>query len=229
MFAYTLLIVLVLQLADGQKIVTQNRPISQFFGINSNGPFDIQVAIGSTESVSVQADSAIISYVETVVQSPFVLFVRFSEAATNINFQGGIKVLVTARTLVSLTSSGSGPITVTGTVVANDIQVEASGSGDIMAPIKVNNANVILSGSGNFFTSGKAKNANINISGSGSFFGKALATQVTNIAIYSSGNVELYCENDLSVWIAGSGSVQYGGNPAVNQQITGSGSLTQVA
>jgi len=235
MIANTALCFLTLQLLclciDGQvpAIVIQQRPIGKFFGIYSTGPFDVTVDIGSTESVTVQAAPEIISYVETVVQSPFILVIRFSDTLTApINFQGSIKILLTVRALTTLTVTGSGPLTVTGPIVSNDLQIESDGSGDIRAPLKVNNVNVILTGSGNLFTSGKVKNANINISGSGSVFGKDLASQVANIAIQASGDVALYCENDLSVWIAGSGSVQYGGNPTVNQQIIGSGSSTRV-
>ncbi|OQV21618.1 hypothetical protein BV898_04518 [Hypsibius exemplaris] len=216
------------EIISAQTIVRQNRPVSSFEGIYNAGPFEVIVNFGVKEAVVVEADAAVIAYIETVVEPSLVLAIRFSDTFPgSINSQGPLRVTVTARSLKTLTVVGSGPIVVQGTLKANDFQLEIDGSGDVTAALQVNNANLVLTGSGNFFASGKAKNVNINVSGSGNVNGQALLAQQGNIAIYASGNVALYCEHDLTVWITGSGSLQYGGNPTVTQQIMGSGFVTR--
>ncbi|XP_055338881.1 uncharacterized protein LOC129588601 [Paramacrobiotus metropolitanus] len=208
-----------------QNLVSEDRPVSRFYQITSSGPFNVTIAMGKTEGLTIEASQEIIGYVQTVVEG-LALNLRFApDLPTNISTTDPINISINAKIITNLVSSGTGPITFSTPWKAKDVQIILSGTGDITAPVNLNNVNAVLSGTGNVNINGKCKNVNISASGIGAFNGADLHAQQVNVAIYASSVVSIYVENGLSAWIPGSGQVIYGGSPQVNQQITGSGSV----
>lgn len=220
-------LLLVVSAVCGQEFFSEDRPVTPFIAITSSGPFFVNVSFAKTESLSIEADGRILPYIETAVES-LTLNLRFSANYTrNVNYTEPINVFVEARSLTSLISSGTGPITVTSTWKAKDIELILSGTGDLSVPLNVNNINAVLSGTGNINASGKCKNANILTSGSGNFSAAELHAQVVNVQVYASSVVSIFVETGLSASVSGSGAIVYGGNPQLNQQATGKGKVVR--
>jgi hypothetical protein len=65
----------------------------------------------------------------------------------------------------------------------------------------------------------------ISLTGTGSFMGFSMRAGDCQVDITGTGNCEITVDNSLDVTIDGTGSVYYKGNPDINEDITGSGSL----
>ena len=103
-----------------------------------------------------------------------------------------------------------------------------SGSGEIFSNdslIVANFLNTNISGSGNINLKGKVPNQNITVSGSGNYLTFGLESDECVISLPGSGNCEVNVSSTLDVFISGSGSIYYKGDPTINSNITGSGSI----
>lgn len=80
-----------------------------------------------------------------------------------------------------------------------------------------------VAGSAKVIGSGKAATTNISIGGSGDFQLDNLISENVTVSIAGSGSVTVHATQRLDVSIAGSGKVRYAGDPEVKQSIAGSG------
>lgn len=186
---------------DRSDVVTEPRIVPSFSDINAGGGLDLDIKIGTPQSLTVECNKDSMGDVNTVVNQdeltisvednakPTHLVVHIVvpainsldvAGATNTNLEG-----VASKTF-SLTTAGSSKVLAQGE--ADDVQMELSGSSDVQA--------------GDL----KSKNCSLTISGS--------------------GQADVYASKSVSATISGSGSVKIHGKPAkVDKHISGSGSV----
>lgn len=214
-------------MCSAQEIISQNRNVSQFYAIITSGPFEVDIEFGDKETVRIQADSRILQYVNSVVEG-LTLNLRLSDdLPMGFNYTGPINILVTVKNITALVSSGSGYINVSSHWKAKDIQLVGSGTADILVDsLSTDNLNAVLSGTSSIVVSGDCKNANIFMAGwGGQFYGAFLKCQTANVALHSVGNMTIWVEKELNVFVAGSGNLIYAGDPKVNKEVVGTGSV----
>ena len=210
---------------------TQNRNVSGFSAVATSGPFYVQIKLDGTESLKISANSDIINEIETVVKDGE-LQIKFKNHYewnhSNIG-KGKIDIYVTAKSLNSITNSGSGSMKVDGVIGGDNCKVTLSGSGDINTAVKSGSLNAKISGSGSIHLNGTAGDADFKISGSGQIEGKELKAQSVNVGISGSGSVYVNADKSISAHISGSGNVEYTGNASVvDSRFTGSGRVNKV-
>lgn len=87
---------------------------------------------------------------------------------------------------------------------------------------------VVNSGSGVLTITGNVKNQDITLSGSGQYNAEDMQSNNGNVEIDGSGSATVNVVNQLKILINGSGQVSYLGNPNIQQQVTGSGSVKKI-
>lgn len=97
-----------------------------------------------------------------------------------------------------------------------------------MVNIVADSVKLVNSGSGITSLSGNVKNQEINISGTGEYKAKELQSNAATVEIDGSGLATVNVINQLNIIINGSGHVSYLGNPNIQQQVTGSGTVKKV-
>lgn len=164
---------------DRSDVVTEPRSVPSFSNITAGGGLDLDIKIGSPQSLTVECNKDSMGDVNTVVNQDeltisvednakpthLVVHVVVSAldsldvaGATNTNVEG------IASKSFSLTTAGSSKVLAQGE--ADDLQMELSGSGlaDVYASQSVN---ATISGSGTVKIHGKPPKVNQHISGSG--------------------------------------------------------------
>ena len=206
----------------------QSRSVSGFNAVASSGSFNVYIKMGGNESVRVDADADVISYIETVVEDN-TLKIRFKDRENHHHNIHKADVYVEAKSLNALTNSGSGSIKVDGVIsTSGDFKATLSGSGNISTAVKSDELHSTISGSGSIKLSGNTGDANFVISGSGEIQGKGLKTSSVTAAISGSGNIYVEAEKRVTARISGSGSVIYTGNAdEMNSKYSGSGRVTK--
>lgn len=216
--------------SSAQDVSTQNRQVSEFSSVASGGPFNVHIKMGGSESVKVEADTKYINEIETVVEGN-ILKIRFKDHQWSNRYNNIHKaeIYVSAKSLRSLTNSGSGHMEVEGTISTSDeFKTVLSGSGDITATIKSDGLRAKISGSGSIKLSGSCGDADISISGSGQIDARGLKAQAVIAGITGSGGVYITAEKTVSAHITGSGNVVYSGNAIVTDTHTvGSGRVSR--
>ena len=186
------------------KVASEIRSVSGFSSVALQGSGNVDVTLGDTESVIIEADDNILPLIETNVLAGQLII--STKGYTTINPITPVRVNVTMKTLKGLTLSGSGNIHVA-KMAGDSLMVNLPGSGNITVTGSVTNVDASLSGSGNIYCSGlQAKSATVTLNGS--------------------GEVEVFASQSLNAGVLGSGTIRYGGNPSqISKSISGSGSI----
>lgn len=211
---------------DG-NLVTQERSVPAFDEIESYGSMEVEIASGNETSVKVEAEENLQKYIETSVEDG-ILKIR-TRRNYNLDPERDIKVMVTAPSYSSLSSSGSGNISGMNALTSpKPVKLSLSGSGNISVEMTAPALSGEIAGSGNLNLSGTVKEFSSSIMGSGDIKAGKLNVEEGKVEIAGSGNVEISASGKLDVQIMGSGDVRYRGNAQVNSTIAGSGSVIKI-
>lgn len=207
----------------------ETRKVSGFNGISSAGSFDIIVTMGNTESLRLDGDADDIAKIETVVEDG-ILKIRTKKGTSWVKSTtiGDVDIYITARSLKSLTLSGSGEIDVRGVIKGEEMKNTVSGSGSIELSVDVVNYSGTVTGSGDLKVKGQSQNAKITVSGSGEFEGDDFRTETSSARVTGSGEISLHASKALNAVTTGSGDIRYRGNASIKSSSTGSGKIVKL-
>jgi Putative auto-transporter adhesin, head GIN domain len=186
------------------NVITESREVSGFNEIALGGTGRVVVDVTGTESLTIEAEDNIMPLLET----------RVSNGRLRLDTSGSISPTVeivytiTAATLDELVISGSG-IVEAEAIDGTDFRVDISGSGDV-------DVEGTLSGL-----------LSVSISGSGEFNGESLTVPEGRVDVSGSGNAVVNVTDALEVSVSGSGDVGYVGQPTVDSEVSGSGTVSQ--
>ncbi len=206
------------------------RNVKDFKGVVAGGPIEVVITLGDKEGLRFEGDAEAISTLVSEVKGS-VLIIRPQNSWTSWAKKYENKKIVahvTAKTITSLTMSGNGSITVSGTINAAELTTTLSGSGTIKAKVDVDKITGVLSGSGAIDVNGKSGTADVTLSGKGSFGGKSFAADNLSTRISGSGSIYLNTDGNIKALISGSGHVYYSGNPNVEKRVLGAGGVEEM-
>ncbi|MBC7829627.1 MAG: DUF2807 domain-containing protein [Chitinophagaceae bacterium] len=210
------------------NVTTQDRSVTGFSAIHSSGFFDVYLSAGASQSVRIEGDDNLHSYVETRLDGSELEI--DTKDGYNLRPSKGIKIYITSPDFTRVRLSGSGDIVSQNQISGKDkIELSVSGSGNIKVNLNAPAVESEMSGSGDINLSGEAKKFEGKLSGSGNIRAMDLKTEETSIRISGSGNADVFASAKLDVRVTGSGDVRYrGGVEQVTSNITGSGSVKKI-
>jgi hypothetical protein len=184
------------------KVITQERNVSPFERISSNGPLDVAVRIGSPQKVAVTIDDNLAELVSTEVRGKTLKIEITSPCRSDRN----ARVEITVPALAGFSNSGSGDVNLMG-LEGESFEYEIAGSGDLQA-------------------SGKMGSLDVSIKGSGDVDARDLDAGSVKVSIMGSGDAVVHAAESLDASIMGSGDVTCYGKPAhVEKHVMGSGEI----
>lgn len=190
------------EIFGSDTFITDVRDVSDFNRIIVEGIADTYITYGEIFEVNVFANDNILEYINTKVNGDRLEITMESKSFRDID----IDINITCPNLKEVTKRGVGNTTVSG---FNDLK-----------ELEVNHFGVA-----SLFMEGKVENLYIEKSGVGSFNGFDLITNNCQIEQNGIGNTEIYCIDKLSGELSGIGNILYKGNPDINVEISGIGSL----
>lgn len=205
------------------RVVRQARHVSGFDGVDLEGIGTAVITQGATESLTIEGEASILSAITTEVRN-HTLVIGFSRSVTT---NQPLTFYISVKQLTAVTVSGSGSIEAS-RITTDRLTASVKGSGDIsLAPLTADELRVSIAGSGDFTASGKVTREEIELSGSGGVQANDLDCGDATVAVRGSGTATVRVRDRLDARITGSGDIEYIGQPSVNQQVTGSGRVTQ--
>lgn len=230
---------------DGNgNIKTEERITTGFTSVANETSFQVIYRRSDIVSVTVEAESNIIPYIETEVHGG-ALEVNTARGTRCINYTVQPVIVVTAPFVDEIVNAGSGDM-IAGPLEGEEVRIIVSGSGDIITgsvdctsadliisgsgeiktgQIEAHDVTATLSGSGNLETSGNTVSARYILSGSGILFAEDLVTDGASVTISGSGSVYTSVIQSLDAVISGSGNIYLYGDPDVSIRRTGSGKI----
>ncbi|MBX9876894.1 MAG: DUF2807 domain-containing protein [Candidatus Obscuribacterales bacterium] len=189
---------------DRSDVVTEQRKLPDFSKITAGGALEMDIKVGSPQSVTIECNKDSMADVDSVVNdNELTISVEDDAKPTHLS------VHIVVPKLESLELNGSTNAVVAG-VSSKSFELDTAGSSKVKAQGEVDDLDMELSGSSNVeLTELKSKNCDITISGS--------------------GNANIFANQSVDANISGAGSIKIHGNPAkVNQQISGSGTIQKL-
>lgn len=185
-------------------IVEEERMIDEFSSVFLRIPARMYVYNGEESSVRIRANENLMSVIETTVIDGELRIETVPDVW--IRNTDALSVYITSDLVSNFSISGSGLISIEDCLDVASASFEINGSGDIYA-------------------CGEAEVLKVVINGSGKFRGFDLQSELAEVEIHGSGDIETRVSETLEASISGSGKVEYYGNPQVSTQISGSGKV----
>ncbi|MFC1626865.1 head GIN domain-containing protein [Patescibacteria group bacterium] len=200
------------------KTVKQAINTDSFNGVIVGGPTsNLHVIQGDTNIFEIEARQNIIDLLETTVDEDGILHISYSQCVNDsglLNLFQKVNYYVSMDQISKLGMNGSGKIINDGqTIISDKLDLILSGSGRIELDLNVVSLTSTNSGSGTIKLSGKASGHTLTLSGSGKTRAYNLITENTNATISGSGTAQVHVTEELASKVAGSGSIDYKGNP----------------
>ena len=209
------------------NVKKETRDVTGFTGVALSGNMNVQLAYGTSNTITVEGDENLLPYIETKVQDG-VLQVK-TKNRTGLKTRSKLMVYVSLTKVTELRVSGSGNITGNGDF-SNDgkTNIAVSGSGNINVGMNsFNETKIAVSGSGNVTLKGNStNNIDATISGSGNIDCGDVACNDVFAHVSGSGNIKVYANRSIDAKVSGSGNIYYKGSATnINLKSSGSGKI----
>ena len=186
-------------------VTSEARDVSGFNEVELKGVGNLSLEQTGSESLTVEAEEDVLPKIRTEVENKRLII--SPERNTSINTTKPINYKLTVKDLNTLEVSGSG------NVEAEDINT------DELA--------VTIGGAGDVEIRGSADSQEIEISGSGEYKAGDLESKEATIDVRGSGLATVNVSDELEAEVSGSGSVEYIGDPTINQDVSGAGEVSK--
>ena len=224
----------------------QERGKMDFSGIDTRGSINVVIADISDAPIKVSGDENLIDSIEVLVKDG-ILNLRFKNGL-GYSTKIGLKVTVPNNGKIKeIKASGSSNVNVDGCIVADNINIECkgssdfkgcliadkcefnlSGSSDFKGKVEASNLTVKCSGSSDCVIDGSADICDITLSGSSDFKGYDFVTNKLNCSTSGSSDIQITCNDELSVIARGSSDVNYKGSAKIiSQNLSGSSDINK--
>jgi len=211
----------------GNGIISkQERKITTFDAIDVSGAYKIILNQDSVTSVYVETDESLLPLINTTVEGGKLIIEN--KDSKSLCPSKNIKVYISIADIKDIDISGAVEIECIKKLSLNDLKIDVSGAGEINLNLSVQNLYLDCSGASKILLSGNATNVKAETTGASEI--NAFDFLVENFKISSSGagKAKVNVSKKLDVDISGSASVKYKGNPVINQEISGAGSIHKV-
>jgi hypothetical protein len=190
-------------LRETNNVMSEARDVSGFDEVELKGVGNLSLEQTGSESLTVEAEEDVLPKIRTEVENKRLII--SPERNTSINTTKPINYKLTVKDLNTLEVSGSG------NVEAEDINT------DELA--------VTIGGAGDVEIRGSADSQEVEISGSGEYRAGDLESKEATIDVRGSGLATVNVSDELEAEVSGSGSVEYIGDPMVQQEVSGAGEV----
>lgn len=208
-------------------MTTITRSTSDYDGIKCAGSFDYILVAGTEGNITIEGEENLLEYIVTEVKGGN-LIVK-TENNVNLRTSKGktIKITIPFKDINNVSLAGSGDLWNEDKITSTNLDVALAGSGDVVLNVEASSIVGKLAGSGDLTLKGNTNELEAKVSGSGDFHGFNLQSNHTNVAVAGSGDAEVVSNISLKARVAGSGDIEYRGNPKTEDtKVAGSGSIS---
>lgn len=207
------------------KVINQTKSAGGVNQVSLDGMGTLIIQQGNNESLTVEAEDNIAPHIQSNINGNKLEIKYDSNTPTPTK---DVKFYLTVKDVNSVTISGAGKVETSG-LKTNSLTLSINGAGNgNMAGLDLNKLTINISGAGKLIMAGKATEQTITISGAGEYSARDLQSTTTTLTINGAGKGTVNVSNILNAIINGGGEINYIGNPQINQQINGAGSVTKI-
>jgi hypothetical protein len=223
--------------------ITETREVSPFQEIMLSGEGELEILQGDTVSLNIEAEQLDMPKISTnVVNNRLIIRTDMLRSPIPIIFQ----VTVTDVNKISLTGPGHiymhkletdnlfidargvgmASLALGNLDIADYLILDMRGTADVtVSDLAVPELTAKLRGSGVLEIAGEVERQNITIFDTSIYQASELQSKRASVEVSGAGDATLRVQETLDIGLSGSGNVYYYGEPAVEQDVTGSGTV----
>lgn len=210
------------QMSGNGNIVSEDRKIGNFTGIEAGEAFEVELRNGEVVKVRVEADDNLINLVETKVDGN-VLKITF-KSGSSIN-NGHVKVFITAPEINYIYMSGAASATIKDILKNKEkIKLEASGASSINGELESPEVETEASGAATINISGRTQKYIAESSGSATTKSSQLLSETTTASASGAANLHVFSSISLKADASGASNIHYKGGGSTVIKTSGAAS-----
>lgn len=210
-------------------VVSKEITTSDYESISVAGFFNVTLVEGKEGKIIVKGEENLLEFI-VIENNGTDLKIR-TEKGYNLTTsrKHKIEITVPVETIEKVSLAGSGNIVANFTLKSSDFKATLAGSGDIKLTVDSQNVEAKVAGSGDIELKGKTKNLELTVSGSGDIEAFGLQSENSKATLSGSGNISTNCSEFIEARVAGSGDIEYKGNPKkIDTKVAGSGKIKMI-
>jgi hypothetical protein len=204
---------------------SETRQVHGFDRVQVDGTGTLFITQGAAEALTIRAASDVLPRLRSDVQDGLLLL--GPQPGLSINSSVPIRYDLTIQRLSSVVLTGAAAAQADG-LRTDQLALDISGAGRIgLTGLTTGALTVRITGTGKVTAAGQAPEQTVSITGAGDYAGSNLASQRATVDLSGAGSAELRVSDQLRATVSGVGRVTYVGSPAVEQHMSGVGSVTR--
>jgi len=205
---------------------SKNFQTSEYESISISGPYTVVLTNGKEGAITATGEAEDLAAL--VVESENGKLRIRPEKGWKNKPKHKVTITVPFQEVSEVKLAGSGSITSGEMIATKSLNIAITGSGSIRLKAKADMIDASISGSGNLELSGNANKMKSNLAGSGEIHAFGLQSAIAEASISGSGHCQVYCTEQLTARVSGSGNIEYKGNPEKeDSKLSGSGRVTK--
>lgn len=224
-FGLILLLVACVTKYGSGKIISENRSLQNFTGIEVGGDFDVEVVSGKDYNVKIEADDNVMPYVITEMDGDRLKLSLAKNFSVN---DGHLKAYISAPVIKYIQASASAKITSPSGINSEDkVELSTSSAGSIKTAVDAPAVKLGASSGSEIEASGMCKTLTGSASSGASVKAADLLSENADVSASSGGSVRLYSSVNLKAQASSGGSIRYSGTPSTQIEKSSGGSVSK--
>jgi hypothetical protein len=208
------------------NVKSVTRQADHFSSVSVRSNINLHIKQDSSWSVRIEADENLLELIETEVHGGL-LEIKVAKSY-ELEPSRSINVFVTAPEFTGLRASGSSEIQSDSKITTEGtLDIHISGASSITLDLKSPRVEAELSGASKATLRGETKDFSLRGSGASEFMCFELMAENTDVNVSGASNGDVFASIKLEADASGASNVRYKGNPTVNSNTSGAGSVNR--
>ena len=222
LFIGMMMMVMVVSVGWAQQ--REKRDVSGFNELSVTSAFVVEISVGNTESLEIEADDRYIDDIITEVRGDK-LVIRMRDSRSSRRMRESPRAYLTVKSLDRIDASGAVKIRTEDTLETNKLEIELSGASIIDLEINVKELYIQASGACVMNLSGEARDQTLRSTGASQYRAFDLESEIADIRVTGAGSARVSVSEKLDVRASGASSIRYYGSPSVSKSTSGASSV----
>lgn len=194
---------------DGNVITKKREVTNSFTGIHTSNGLDVILTQDDTETIKVQADENLHEIITTEVENGILKI----STTKNIGSAKSKKVMVSFKDLETIKSTSGSDLGANGTLIFNNVNIEATSGCDINLLVEAQNLNGLATSGANLKLEGTATKINLKATSGADINAKNLRANNAVVSVTSGADVKVHATESIQLSATSGGDIIYYGNP----------------
>jgi Putative auto-transporter adhesin, head GIN domain len=192
------------------NVVKETRDVSSFDKIEVNGVMNVFLNQSGSESVVVESDQNLLSYIKTKVKGN--ILVIGTKEDIDIEKSTKLNVYVNLSNLTSLEMNGVGKVESQNQLKLSNLEINNNGVGNLKLDLDCDKLNAQINSVGSVTLTGNVNNAFIQHNGVGNLMAFDLSVDILKIESNAVGSAEVNAAREIYIDNNGVGNIIYKGS-----------------